>query len=72
MAWTAMVTKGRVMGTKAPTQKNNRQCLETHQMWEEVNTNDSGEERLGLEMTASWAAVEESQTGSSGITSCKF
>lgn len=47
MAWTAMVTKGRVMGTKAPTQKNNRQCLETHRMWEEVNTNDSREERLG-------------------------
>lgn len=47
MAWTAMVTKGRVMGTKAPTQKNNRQCFETHRMWEEVNTNDSGEERLG-------------------------
>lgn len=47
MAWTAVVMKGRVMGTKAPSQKNNRQCLETDWMWEEVNTNDSGEERLG-------------------------
>lgn len=54
VAWTAMVTRWKVMEMKAPLQKHNRQGLETDWRREEVSKNMTlGCSDWGLEVVAS-------------------